>query len=132
MNKTFEEYLTDLNNSFKNIPQEIKSAIVNRDYKDMYGWEYTGHDGTPFNIAFENAVYSLGKIVKRNIIKKIADNILVPNEYWALQRSGMFYEFFPHLSGELGRDREEFTKFWMERERKKGWIELVLNPVYKD
>lgn len=132
MEKTFEQYLGVLRENFNNIPQEIKSAIVDRDYKEMYGWEYTGHDGTPLDIAFENAIYSLSKTVKKNIIKKTVDNLLVPNEYWSLQRSGMFYEFFPQLSGELGKDREAFTKFWMNRENSKGWIDLVLNPVYKD
>lgn len=128
----WKEHLKQLEDRYKEIPREIKREIVDRDYNNMYGWEYTGHDGTPFIIALENAIYSLSKTVKKNIINKTVKTLLVPNEYWALQRSGMFFEFFPEMTGILGEDAEEFTKFWFEREEKKGWIKLILEPEYED
>ena len=39
-------------------------------------------------------------------------------EYEALLKSGMFWEFFPQLSGEWEKDEEEFTEFYINRENK--------------
>lgn len=121
-----KNYLDELKDKYKEIPYEIKREIVDRDWKNMFGYDYIDHTGTPFYIAFENALDNLSKTVKKNIINKIVKNILIPNEYWALQRSGKFFEFFPEMTGVLGEDIEEFSKFWFEREEKKGWIKLIL------
>lgn len=122
----WKNYLDELQDKYKDIPFEIKTAITDRSYRKMYNCDYY-NNGTPFIIAFENALDFLSKTIKKNIINKTVEYILVPNEYWALQRSGMFYEFFPKMTGVLGDDRKDFTDFWFERENKKGWLKLILD-----
>ena len=43
---------------------------------------------------------------------------IVYKEYSELLKSGMFFEFFPLLSGEWDKDEKKFTKFYKERESK--------------
>ena len=40
----------------------------------------------------------------------------IEQEYKELLKSGMFWEFFPNLTGEWNRDESTFTKFYEERE----------------
>ena len=41
-------------------------------------------------------------------------------EYPLLLKSGMFFNFFPALSGDWEKDKEEFIKFIEARERNKN------------
>jgi hypothetical protein len=45
---------------------------------------------------------------------------IIKSEYEQLKASGMFWEFFPELSGEWERDQSPYTKFYQERERRKN------------
>lgn len=122
-----KEYLKQLEHKYKDVPQEIKRQIVDRDYKNMLGRDWTPTDNSgSFIFEFNLAIGGLSKTVKKNVINKIAKNILIPNEYFSLRNSGMFFEFFPQMTGVLREDVEEFTKFWFEREEKKGWIKLII------
>lgn len=114
----------------KEIQVELVDAILRKEFNSSY--IYGGSYPLKFDELLNRAIKNLTKRKKQNIINKTVKNLLVPNEYWALQRSGMFWEFFPTFAGTLADDVEEFTKFWFERENKKGWIKLILDPVYED
>lgn len=45
---------------------------------------------------------------------------LARNEYAQLLHSGMFWEFFPELTGEWERDRDAYLKFYVARETQKA------------
>lgn len=114
----WKDYLDELETKYKDIPFEIKREIVDRDYKEMFGWEYTGHDGMEFILAFDNALYHLSKTVKKNIVKRTAENVLIYNEFWAKQRKGEIPE------GCFADFSEDFTKDWYERND--FWIKQIL------
>jgi hypothetical protein len=44
---------------------------------------------------------------------------IIKTEYEALKKSGMFWEFFPELSGEWEVDRTPFTEFYERREERR-------------
>ena len=111
----------------KTIPNEIKIALVDailkKDFNSSY--VYGGSYPLSFDELLNSAIKNLSKRKKKNIINKEINYILVPNEYWSLQRSGMFWEFFPEMTGILDNDKKEFTKFYIERGRE--WIDFILN-----
>jgi hypothetical protein len=43
----------------------------------------------------------------------------IEKEYYQLLKSGMFYEFFPDLSGIWDKDKNQFTVFYHDRENNK-------------
>lgn len=45
---------------------------------------------------------------------------IIRQEYEELKQSGMFWEFFPELSGVWERDQSPYTQFYIERERRKN------------
>jgi hypothetical protein len=45
---------------------------------------------------------------------------VIKKEYEALKQSGMFWEFFPELSGEWEVDRTPFTEFYESREERRA------------
>lgn len=110
------------------IPYEIKQALIEKAAIKLYGKDESYKFSRDWAVEqrLEKALQTLTKTVKKNIIKRAVDNLLVPNEYWALGRSGMLYEFFPKFTGNLGQDREEFTEFYMERG--KPWVDEILKP----
>lgn len=113
---------------YKDVPYEVKRNMLDRHFKILYGHGYHVGGSSYFNRDFANAVKGLSKTIKRNIVKKHINELLVYNEYWALLRSGKFWEFFPQLTGNLGKDKEEFSHFIWGREEAKGWIDAILNP----
>lgn len=40
----------------------------------------------------------------------------IKEEYIKVLKSGMFYEFFPQFTGNWETDKDEFTKFYKNRE----------------
>lgn len=111
----WKDYLDELETKYKDIPFEIKRDIVDKDWNKMFGYDYIDHTGTPFYIAFENALDNLSRTIKKNIIKK---SYLIINEFWAKQRKGEIPE---GTFADLG---EEFTKDWYERND--FWIKQIL------
>lgn len=86
---------------------------------------YMYDDSEIFIFAFENALCEFGKVARKNLLKKYFED-LTYKEYFYLLKSGMFWEFFPNLSGEYLRDKEFFTTFITERESKKEYVKLIL------
>jgi len=43
----------------------------------------------------------------------------IQEEYVELRKSGMMYEFFPKFTGVYEKDKQEFSKFWWQRENNK-------------
>lgn len=52
---------------------------------------------------------------------------VIKNEYEQLKQSGLFWEFFPELSGEWEVDRTPFIEFYESREKRRGG-EVAENP----
>ena len=50
---------------------------------------------------------------------------LARDEYYKLYNSGMFWEFFPNLSGDYLQDKTTFLNFIAERENKKEYFTLI-------
>lgn len=110
-----KDHLDELETKFKDIPYEIKREILDRDYNEMYDCDYY-ENGTPFIIAFENALDHLSKTVKKNIIKRTAETILIYNEFWAKQRKGEIREgTFADLGEDFTKDWYEINDFWIKQ-----------------
>lgn len=134
--KIESQFPTTLSKIAFSAPEQIKMAFIEQDFKNMYGArEHQRFINSEWHLGidwlFESAVYALGKTKKRNIIRNQWANMALV-EYKELLKSGMFYEFFPQMSGEWEKDKMQFVEFIIDRETKKEWIESVLNPNYKD
>lgn len=127
-----DPYVTKLFLDYKDIPTDYKYMLIEKDYILMFGkpfaLEKIAHlyaEDEYFIISFDNAVAEFSKTVKKNLFKKYCEE-LARSEYYELLRSGMFFEFFPNLSGNYLQDEKEFTKFVTERETNKGWLDKIL------
>lgn len=117
---------------YEAIPTDLKYLLIEKDFNRMYGKRFTQDkmkymydDTETFIFNFENALCYLSKAVKKNILKKYFEE-LSSYEYPKLLESGMFFEFFPTLSGEWLKDKEFFINFIAERESKKEYVKLIL------
>lgn len=63
--ENYPEYYERILSTQERVQIEIKREILDRDYKEMFGWEYTGHDGMEFILAFDNALYHLSKTTQK-------------------------------------------------------------------
>jgi len=72
-NAKWKVYLDELSDKYKEIPQAIKTAIIEKDFKNMFGSRYSeflNYDSTDWNLLLENAIAGLSRTVKKNILKK--------------------------------------------------------------
>lgn len=127
-----EDYLQPMFKKYESIPTKLKYMFIEKDYISMYGKgfaqdqiRYMYDDSETFIFAFENALYEFSKTVKKNVLKKYFED-LTYKEYFYLLKSGMFWEFFPNLSGEYSQDKGFFTSFVTERENNKKYVKLIL------
>lgn len=133
MEKYKDPYVTKLFLDYQDVPTEYKYMIIDKDYRQMFGgkreaedrMKYMYSDTETFIISFDNAVVEFSKTVKKNLFKKYCED-LARSEYYELLKSGMFFKFFPNLSGNYLQDEKEFTKFVTEREISKGWLDKIL------
>lgn len=131
-NENVNQYIKELKNLYENLPKEIINALIEADYKRMYGsraHEFISRSNQDYYDLFEDAVYGLGKIKKRNILNKELKWIAF-KEHEKLLTSGLFFEFFPNLQGDWIKDKEDFTNFVIKRDSK--YFPLILNEVYED
>jgi hypothetical protein len=131
-NKIHDPFVTLMFERYKEVPTDLKYKFIEKDYTQMFGkaeglsqMRYMYDDSEIFIFAFENALCEFSKRVKKNILKKYFEELAL-DEYYELLKSGMFWEFFPNLSGEYTRDKEFFINFVAERENKKEYIKLIL------
>jgi hypothetical protein len=55
--------------------------------------------------------------MKITTMKKIIPSTPIRNEYEVLLRSGLFFEFYPELTGEWEKDEIEWNKIYKELKR---------------
>ena len=67
----------------------------------------------------------MGFNINKEITTKLTWEDLALDEYYKLYNSGMFWEFFPNLSGIYLQDKEFFLNFIAERENKKEYFTLI-------
>lgn len=130
--KNKDLFVTQMFEKYKDVPTDLKYMFIEKDYAKMFGkaeglnqMRYMYDDSETFIFAFENAIAEFGKVARKNLLKKYFEKTIL-DEYYSLVKSGMFWEFFPNLSGEYLRDKELFTTFITERENSKEYIKLIL------
>jgi len=128
-----EDYIELLFEKYKSVPNDLKYNIIRKDYKNMYGtrgaedfMRYMYDTTDSFIISFDNAISYLSKTVIKNIIKKYWADLAL-NEHCGLVSSGMFYGFFPQLTGIWQKDKDLFFNFIAEREKNKEYYNILLN-----
>lgn len=122
----------ELFEKYKEVPNVVKYALIEKDYTNMYGKTkaqdlmcYMYDDTETFIFAFECALYGLGKTAKRNVLlKELAWFAFL--EYEKLIETGWDVKEFPYLTGNWQKDREQFTTFVTDRELNKDWVKLIL------
>jgi len=128
-----EDYVQPMFKKYELVPTKLKYMFIEKDYVSMYGRQmandqmrYMYSDSDDFIFGFENALYAFSKTVKKNLIKKYFQELAL-DEHYKLIESGMFWEFFPNLSGKWLQDKEFFINFVAERESKKDYIDSIYN-----
>jgi hypothetical protein len=126
------DYVQPLFDKYVEIPTKLKYMIIEKDYTKMFSksfaqdqMRYMYDDSETFIFALDNALSMLSKAVRKNILKKYFESVAL-DEYWKVKESGMFWEFFPKLSGVWYEDKDSFINFIAERENKKEYIKLVI------
>ena len=104
---------------------------IEKDYIKMFGkrmandqMKYMYDDSETFIFAFRNALCEFSVRVRNSLMKKYWEELSL-YEYYGLIKSGMFWEFFPNLSGDYLQDKEFFINFIAERENKKEYFTLI-------
>ena len=127
-----DTFVTQIFEKYSSVPTNLKYMLIEKDYAKMFGkveglnqMRYMYDDSEIFIFAFENALCEFGKVARKNLLKKYFED-LTYKEYFYLLKSGMFWEFFPNLSGEYLRDKEFFTTFITEIENNKEYVKLIL------
>ena len=127
-----DKYVEPLFKKYELIPTKLKYIFIKKDYIKMFGKgfaqdqiRYMYDDSETFIFAFENALYEFSSRVRKNILKKYFEEIAL-DEHYKLHKSGMFYEFFPNLTGKWLEDKDYFISFIAERENKKEYINLIV------
>ena len=107
--------------------------FIEKDFISMFGKELATYhlnmmspECDDFIFGFENALYEFSKTIKKNLLKKYFEELAL-DEHYKLIESGMFWEFFPNLSGKWLQDKEYFINFVAERENKKEYTDLIFN-----
>lgn len=138
MNKLEQEiwktnYIEPMFKKYESVPTKLKYMFIKKDYVSMYGRQmandqmrYMYSDSDDFIFAFENALYEFSLRVKINLLKKYWEELAL-DEWYKLQEVGMFFEFFPNLSGNWLQDKKYFNNFVAEREGKKEYVKLILD-----
>ena len=128
-----EDYVQPMFKMYELVPTKLKYMFIEKDYVSMYGRQmandqmrYMYSDSDDFIFAFEGALYSFSKTVKKNLLKKYFEELAL-DEHYKLIESGMFWEVFPNLSGKWLQDRGFFINFVTERESKKEYTDLIYN-----
>lgn len=128
-----EDYIQPMFDKYESIPTKLKYIFIEKDYVSMYGKQmandqmrYMYSDSDDFIFGFENALYSFSKTVKKNLLNKYFEELAL-DEHYKLKESGMFYEFFPNLTGLWLQDKEKFINFVTEREINKEYVKLILD-----
>ena|SRR6478609_7931826 len=114
----FEQYNEDLAKVYEVIPESIVNALIERDAINMFGnnwhqmYQYNTNNSSIIYGHFESAIYDLSKTVKKNIIKK-----------------ELYFMYYKSAGKTYTQDA---AKEFVEKELKKDYTKLILNPVYKD
>lgn len=132
-----EEYVKPMFKKYESIPTKLKYLFIEKDYTSMFGkslandqMRYLYPEHEKFIFSFENALASFSKTIKNNLLKKYFQE-LSQHEYYELKNSGIFYEFFPNLTGKWLQDKEYFINFVTERESNKEYVKLILDGYKK-
>ncbi len=125
-------YVQPMFEKYKEIPTKLKYMFIEKEYCKIFvkseGLSQMAHmydDSETFIFAFESALCEFGKVARKNLLKKYFEELSF-KEYYELLTSGMFYEFFPNLTGKWLQDKEFFINFVAERENKKEYVKLIL------
>jgi hypothetical protein len=128
-----EDYMQPMFKKYESVPTKLKYIFIKKDFVKMFGKElatYHLNMMSPkcddFIFGFENALYEFSKTIKKNLLKKYFEELAL-DEWYKLQELGVFYEYFPNLSGKWLQDKEFFINFVTERENKKEYIDLIFN-----
>ena len=125
-------YVDPLFEKYESIPTKLKYMFIEKDYHKMFGskreaqdrMRYMYDDSETFIFAFQNALCEFSVRVRNNLMKKYWEGLSL-DEYYGLIKSGMFWEFFPNLSGDYLQDKTVFLNFIAERENKKEYFTLI-------
>lgn len=125
-----EDYLQPMFKKYESIPTKLKYMFIEKDFTRMFGKQmaddqmrYMYDDSEDFIFGFENALYSLSKTIKKNLIKKYFEKLAF-DEWYEIAESGSYFKYF---SGKWLQDKEFFINFITERESKKDYIDLIYN-----
>lgn len=110
-----EDYLDPMFKKYESIPTKLKYMFIEKDYTKMCGskreaqdrMRYMYDDTETFIFAFENALREFSKTVKKNLLKKYWEELGF-YEHCELLKPGMFWKFFPNLSGKWLQDEVDF------------------------
>ena len=124
-------YVEPLFKKYESVPTKLKYMFIEKDYAKMFGkrmandqMKYMYDDSETFIFAFQNALCEFSVRVRNNLLKKYWEELSL-DEYHGLIKLGMFWEFFPNLSGDYLQDKEFFLNFIAERENKKEYFTLI-------
>ena len=124
-------YVEPLFKKYESVPTKLKYMFIEKDYTKMFGkrmandqMRYMYDDSETFIFAFQNALCEFSVRVRNNLMKKYWEELSL-DEYYGLIKSGMFWEFFPNLSGDYLQDKTVFLNFIAERENKKEYFTLI-------
>ena len=127
-----EDYVDPMFKKYKSVPTKLKYMFIEKDYIKMFGKNLAIYHLNimtdkceDFIFVFENALHSFSKTVKKNLLNKYFEDLAL-YEHSELLKSGMFWEFFPNLTGGYLQDKEFFLNFIIERESKKEYVKLIL------
>lgn len=122
----------ELFNKYECIPTNLKYMFIEKDFNNMFGKKFTQNkmrylydDSEEFIFSFDNALVEFTPTIRKNILKKYFQELSL-DEHFGLYKSGMFYEFFPNLTGVWEKDKKYFVKFITDRELKKEYVNFIL------
>lgn len=125
-----EDYVQPMFKKYESIPTKLKYIFIEKDFINMFGKQmanaqisYMYDNSADFIFAFEGALYSLSKTVKKNLLKKYFEELAL-DDYIKLADSGSYFKYF---SGKWLQDKEYFINFVTERESKKEYVDLIYN-----
>ena len=128
-----DPFITQMFQKYECVPNKLKYLFIEKDYTRMFGskreaelrMRYMYDNTETFIFAFENALCEFSLAVRRNLLKKYWEELAL-DEHYGLMKSGMFYKFFPNLSGNYLQDKEFFLNFIAERETEKEYVKLIM------
>jgi len=120
----WKEHISALERRYSIIPQRIQNALVERDFKDMYGvkgCEFINSAGH-WPILLENAIAALSKTVKKNILKREWEWMAFKEFKPTIIKLGTL----PNYTETWEDNKEEAIKFFIAREENKEYVKLIL------